>query len=154
MKLDHSSSLINAFHYLAISPRAPCKHTILRSLQRTTWTKYAPMDIHGARAFSATSRKDGNWLEPSLDRTRKMAKGRVRVATGGSVKGTTVAWGDFGLRMKDHDRRISAKQLKVAESTIKDRLRGEKYRLYARVCCNVGVFVSGNEVCCRSTAKR
>ena len=75
-----------------------------------------------------------------------MAKGRPRVPTGGSSKGTTVVWGDWGLRMKDHDRRISAKQLKTAEDTIKTRLRGEKFRLYKRKCCNVGVFVSGNEV--------
>lgn len=75
-----------------------------------------------------------------------MMKGRPRVATGGSTKGTTVIWGDFGLRMIDHHRRISAAQLKLADDTIKRRLRGEKYRLYKRVACNVGVFVSGNEV--------
>ena len=73
-------------------------------------------------------------------------KGRPRVATGGSVKGTTVVWGDYGLRMYDHHRRITAKQLKVAEDTIKQRLRGQKYRLYKRVNCNIGVFYSGNEV--------
>jgi ribosomal protein L16/L10AE len=75
-----------------------------------------------------------------------MMKGRPRVPTGGSSKGTTVQWGDYGLRMCDHHRRISAAQLKTAEDTIKQRLRGEKYRLYKRVACNVGVFVSGNEV--------
>jgi len=75
-----------------------------------------------------------------------MAKGRPRVATGGSTKGTTVIWGDYGLRMWDHHRRISAAQLKLAEDTIKRRLRGQKYRLLKRVACNVGVYVSGNEV--------
>lgn len=75
-----------------------------------------------------------------------MAKGRARVATGGSTKGTTVIWGDFGLRMTDKQRRISAKSLKVAEDTIKTRLRGQKYRIYKRKCCNVGVYVSGNEM--------
>lgn len=75
-----------------------------------------------------------------------MAKGRPRVATGGSTKGTTVIWGDYGLRMVDHQRRISAKHLKMAEDTIKVRLRGEKYRIYKRKCCNVGVYISGNEV--------
>lgn len=75
-----------------------------------------------------------------------MAKGRPRVPTGGSVKGTTVIWGDFGIRMVDHDRRISAKHLKMAEDTIKTRLRGERFRLYKRKCCNVGVYASGNDV--------
>jgi hypothetical protein len=51
--------------------------------------------------------------------------------------------------MWDHHRRISAAQLKVAEDTIKSRLRGQRYRLYKRVACNVGVFVSGNEVRCQ-----
>ncbi|VBB78099.1 Putative mitochondrial LSU ribosomal protein L16 precursor [Podospora comata] len=75
-----------------------------------------------------------------------MMKGRPRVPTGGSTKGTTVVWGDYGLRMCDHGRRISAKHFKMAEDTIKARLRGQKYRLYKRKCCNVGVFISGNEM--------
>lgn len=75
-----------------------------------------------------------------------MAKGRPRVATGGSTKGTTVMIGDYGLRMIDHHRTITAAQLKLAESTIKQRLRGQRYRLYMRVNCNVGVYISGNEV--------
>lgn len=54
--------------------------------------------------------------------------------------------GDYGLRMTDHHRRISAQQLKLAETTIKQRLRGQRYRLYTRVNCNIGVYVSGNEV--------
>lgn len=98
------------------------------------------------RLFSATAIQAGSWLEPNIPRKKKMFKGRCRVPTGGSTKGTTVVWGDYGLRMCDHDRRISAAQLKTAEDTIKQRLRGQKYRLYKRVACNVGVFVSGNEV--------
>jgi len=47
--------------------------------------------------------------------------------------------------MRDHDRRISAAQLKIAEETIKKRLRGMKYRLYMRVAANIGVYTSGNE---------
>ncbi len=98
------------------------------------------------RPFSASAVARGTWLEPSINRQKRMMKGRPRVATGGSVKGTTVVWGDYGLRMRDHHRRISAKQLKVAEDTIKQRLRGQRYRLYKRVNCNIGVFISGNEV--------
>jgi len=48
--------------------------------------------------------------------------------------------------MKDKQRRISAKQFQLAETTIKNRLRGEKFRLYKRVTCQTGVYVSGNEV--------
>lgn len=48
--------------------------------------------------------------------------------------------------MRDHDRRISAAQLANGAETIKKRLRGLKYRLYTRVCANIGVYTSGNEV--------
>jgi len=62
------------------------------------------------------------------------------------MRGTTVVWGDWGLRMKDHDRNISAKQLKVAEDTIRRRLRGERYKLYTRVSANIGVYIKGSGV--------
>ena len=62
------------------------------------------------------------------------------------MRGTTVVWGDYGLRMRDHDRRISAHQLRVAEETIKKRLRGMKFRLYMRIAANIGVYTSGNDV--------
>jgi ribosomal protein L16 len=47
--------------------------------------------------------------------------------------------------MRDHDRRVSATQLKIADETIKKRLRGLKYRLYHRVSANIGVYTSGND---------
>ncbi|KAK8094564.1 ribosomal protein L10e/L16 [Apiospora hydei] len=69
------------------------------------------------RLFSVTASRAGNWLEPNIKRTQKMMKGGP-------------AW----------------PRLKIAEDAIKLRLRGEKYRLYKRVCCNIGVFTSGNEM--------
>lgn len=65
--------------------------------------------------------------------------------TGGSTRGTTLVWGDYGIRLLDHDRRISAAQLKNGEETIRKRLRGMKYRLYTRISANIGVYTSGNE---------
>ena len=62
------------------------------------------------------------------------------------MRGTTVVWGDYGLRMKDHDRRVSAKQLKNAEETINRRLRGERFKLYKRVSANIGVYTKGSDV--------
>lgn len=61
------------------------------------------------------------------------------------MRGTTVVMGDYGLRMCDHDRRVSASQLSIGAEAIKKRLRGQKYRLYTRVCANIGVYTSGNE---------
>ena len=129
-----SSEFLSAFGRLAIRPRASSSLVL------------PPVSPPTARNFSTTRPAFGSWLEPNIDRTKKMARGRPRVPTGGSTKGTTVIWGDYGLRLRDHHRRISAQQLKLAEDVIKNKLRGQKFRLYKRVCCNVGVYTSGNDV--------
>ncbi|MCJ1407951.1 mitochondrial ribosomal large subunit component [Ptychographa xylographoides] len=97
------------------------------------------------RAFSSTP-STLDWLAPKRGHKVKSRKGRPRVPTGGSTRGTTVVWGDYGLRMRDHDRRISAKAFQIGADTIKKRLRGLKYKFYTRVCANIGVYTSGNEV--------
>lgn len=144
MKAFGAPALLRSFQRLSLCGSSP-----LQRLEALASRSPAPVTLrvrHHGRQFSTTQPSLGNWLEPSFDRKKKMSKGRPRVPTGGSSKGTTVIWGDYGLRMASHDQRISAKQLKLAEDTIKLRLRGEKYRLYKRKCCNVGVYVSGNEV--------
>lgn len=145
MKPTNSSAFFNAFQGLSLGGSSSLRQ-LRAPLQNSTIAPDAARRLQNERSFSTTAPAFGNWLEPNIDRKKKMAKGRPRVPTGGSVKGTTVIWGDYGLRMKDHDRRISAKHLKMAEDTIKTRLRGEKFRLYKRKCCNVGVYVSGNDV--------
>ncbi|KAK1749985.1 mitochondrial 54S ribosomal protein YmL47 [Echria macrotheca] len=146
MKHHASSALLSAFQALRISPAAALRPSLAPASSRLVPRPSSFTVAPHVRLFSATATHAGSWLEPRLNRKKKMMKGRPRVPTGGSTKGTTVVWGDYGLRMWDHHRRISAAQLKLAEDTIKKRLRGEKYRLYKRVACNVGVFVSGNEM--------
>jgi len=153
MRPNSSLALVSAFQALRISTPATQNAVRPAILSATTtgllnFAKSSSPQLQSqhVRLFSVTAMREGNWLEPNIKRTQKMRKGRPRVPTGGSTKGTTVVWGDYGLRMCDHHRRISAAQLKVAADTIKQRLRGEKYRLYTRVAANVGVFVSGNEV--------
>ena len=97
------------------------------------------------RTFSSSS-PYLSWLQPKRGHQSKSRKGRPRVPTGGSTRGTTIVWGDWGIRMTDHDRRVSAAQLSIGAETIKKRLRGLKYRLYTRICANIGVYTSGNEV--------
>ncbi|EGS22902.1 mitochondrial 54S ribosomal protein uL16m [Thermochaetoides thermophila DSM 1495] len=153
MRPNSSLALVSAFQALRISTPATQNAVRPAILSATTtgllnFAKSSSPQLQSqhVRLFSVTAMREGNWLEPNIKRTQKMRKGRPRVPTGGSTKGTTVVWGDYGLRMCDHHRRISAAQLKVAADTIKQRLRGEKYRLYTRVAANVGVFVSGNEM--------
>lgn len=96
--------------------------------------------------FSNTTIRFGNWLLPSKHEEKKSRKGRPRVHTGGSSRGTTVVWGDYGLRMCDHHRRIPSSALKIGEDAIKVRLKGMRYRFYKRICANIGVYTKGNEV--------
>ncbi|KAG9236409.1 ribosomal protein L10e/L16 [Amylocarpus encephaloides] len=98
------------------------------------------------RPFSSSTSRQGNWLLPTKPEKKRSRKGRPRVPTGGSSRGTTVVWGNYGLRMCDHHRRVSAAQLKIGEEAIKVRLKGLRYRLYKRVCASIGVYSSGNEV--------
>jgi hypothetical protein len=98
------------------------------------------------RPFSSTASRGGNWLLPTAPEKKRSRKGRPRVPTGGSARGTTMVWGDYGLRMCDHHRRVSAAQLKNGEEAIKVRLKGMRYRLYKRVCASIGVYSKGNEV--------
>ncbi|KAL5340740.1 ribosomal protein L10e/L16 [Aspergillus crustosus] len=123
--------------YLA-RPQLACFQST--SLGLRTPTSVLPL----SRCFSTTS-PAFDWLTPKFQERSRSPKGRPHVATGGSTRGTTVVWGEWGLRMKDHDRRLPASSLKIAEETIKKRLRGMKYTLYKRVSANIGVYTKGNE---------
>ncbi|KAK0861161.1 39S ribosomal protein L16, mitochondrial [Friedmanniomyces endolithicus] len=126
----------------SFTTRACCLQSALRALVSSSTT--TPTSSPQSRIFS-TSRPTLNWLLPKSGESSKSRKGRPHVATGGSTRGTTLVWGDYGLRLRDHDRRISASQLKIADATIRQRLRGLKYRLYHRVSANIGVYTSGND---------
>lgn len=144
MKLGNISSFAAQFERLSLTstPLRPiCSLSTQRPSSKTQTSSRIP-----SRPFSSTSMRAGNWLLPTQPEKKRSRKGRPRVPTGGSARGTTLVWGDFGLRMCDHHRRVSAAQLKNGEEAIKIRLKGMRYRLYKRVCASIGVYSSGNEV--------
>lgn len=61
-------------------------------------------------------------LVPRRTKYRKAHKGRTPIAIGGSTKGTTLEWGDYGLRVNEAVR-LSAKHLEVAEAALKRGLK-------------------------------
>jgi hypothetical protein len=144
MKLRSIPSFAAQFERLSLSsiPNRP-----LSTLFATHSSNRTSILQNASRPFSSTAIRAGNWLLPTAPEKKRSRKGRPRVPTGGSSRGTTVVWGDYGLRMCDHHRRVSAAQLKIGEEAIKVRLKGMRYRLYTRVCANIGVYSSGNEVC-------
>jgi hypothetical protein len=147
MKLRNLSSFTAQFKKLSIAstPLRP----LCSTLSYPTSNKSSPSNgtSISRRPFSSTTSRAGNWLLPTMPEKKRSRKGRPRVPTGGSSRGTTIVWGDYGLRMCDHHRRVSASQLKIGEEAIKVRLKGMRYRLYKRVCASIGVYSSGNEVC-------
>jgi len=145
MKLLNVSSFTSQFERLSIASNPLRSVSILSQATKLASTSNTRA-IESRRPFSSTAVRSGNWLLPTTAEKKRSRKGRPRVPTGGSARGTTLVWGEYGLRMRDHHRRVSALQLKNGEDAIKIRLKGMRYRLYKRVCCSIGVYSSGNEV--------
>lgn len=61
-------------------------------------------------------------LVPRKTKYRKAHKGRIPIALGGSTKGTTLEWGEYGLRVNEPCR-LSAKHLETAEAALKRGLK-------------------------------
>ncbi|KXN82255.1 54S ribosomal protein L16, mitochondrial [Leucoagaricus sp. SymC.cos] len=87
-----------------------------------------------------------NQLAPKSVKYVKRFKGRIPIPTGGSTKGTTLAYGDWGIRIKGNGARLTAKQLMTVEEVIKKKLKVIKgAKVYLRVFPDIPVCVKGNE---------
>lgn len=82
---------------------------------------------------------------PRYKRIRKAFKGRVTVRTGGSVKGNSLEFGEYGLRLKSNGLRMKAIQLQEADKVIKREIRPSNGQLITRFTCNTPVCVKGNQ---------
>lgn len=102
--------------------------------------KPAPMTF----PFGSQQRWASN-LGPRRTKYRKAHKGRVAFPTGGSVKGTTVSQGIYGIRTLEPCR-LSATQLSAAETALKRKLKVVRgSQVFMRVFPDVPVCVKGNE---------
>ncbi|KAF9059773.1 ribosomal protein L10e/L16 [Rhodocollybia butyracea] len=85
-------------------------------------------------------------LAPRQVKYIKRHKGVIPIPIGGSIKGTTLAFGQWGLRIKGNGVRFSAKQLTTAEDVIKRKLKVLKgTKVYLRVFPDIPVCIKGNE---------
>ncbi|CCD22688.1 mitochondrial 54S ribosomal protein uL16m NDAI_0A05330 [Naumovozyma dairenensis CBS 421] len=83
---------------------------------------------------------------PRYKDQKKKQKGRVPVRVGGSIKGSTLQFGTFGMRLKSEGTRLTADQLKAADTALMRYVRPlNNGQLWRRLCCNVAVCVKGNE---------
>jgi ribosomal protein L16 len=81
-------------------------------------------------------------LAPRKVKHIKRHKGRIPIPIGGSIKGTTLAFGEWGIRIKGNGARFSAKQLTTAEEVIKRKIKIIKgCKVYRRVFPDIPVCV-------------
>jgi hypothetical protein len=81
-------------------------------------------------------------LAPKQVQHIKRHKGRIPIPIGGSIKGTTLAYGAWGIRIKGDGARISAKQLTTAEEAIKRKIKVIKgSKVYMRVFPDIPVCI-------------
>src|SRR6266404_6066616 len=72
----------------------------------------------------------------------KRHKGVIPIPIGGSVKGSTLAYGDWGIRIKGEGARFSAKQLKSAEEVVKRKIKTVKgAKVFLRVFPDIPVCI-------------
>ncbi|KAF9652309.1 ribosomal protein L16 [Thelephora ganbajun] len=85
-------------------------------------------------------------LAPRKVKYIKRHKGVIPIPIGGSTKGTTLAYGEWGLRIKGNGVRLTAKQLQTAEEVIKRKIKQVKgSKVYLRVFPDIPVCIKGNE---------
>jgi Ribosomal protein L16p/L10e len=81
-------------------------------------------------------------LAPKKTQFIKRHRGVIPIPTGGSIKGTTLAFGDYGLRIKGNGVRLTAKQLHTAEEVIRRIIKTVKgSRVWVRVFPDIPVCV-------------
>ncbi|KIK80457.1 hypothetical protein PAXRUDRAFT_158657 [Paxillus rubicundulus Ve08.2h10] len=85
-------------------------------------------------------------IAPRKVKYAKRQKGRIPIPTGGSTRGTTLAYGEYGIRIKGQGVRFTAKQLMTAEEVIKRAIKVVKgAKVYMRVFPDIPVCIKGNE---------
>jgi ribosomal protein L16/L10AE len=106
-----------------------------------------PVKFEDMLSIVVTIRIIFDFLEPRRVRNRTTHKGVIPCRTGGSTKGTTMQYGDYGLRIIARGRPLSAKQLETADNILRKALKDVKgSRIYYRYACGRAVCKKGNEV--------
>ena len=95
-----------------------------------------------------TASRASSQLAPRNVKFLKRHKGILPIPIGGSIKGTTLAFGQWGIRIKGNGARLSAKQLQTVEETIKRKIKPIKgARVWLRVFPDIPVCI---KVCLRN----
>ncbi|KAJ3371908.1 mitochondrial ribosomal large subunit component [Allomyces arbusculus] len=133
-------ALTNAFRRLAVAPAA----TAVR-LPALATPALAAVPIAATPQLAPQRRHAGEVVNPRKVRFRKAHKGRIPLPIGGSTAGTTLVYGDYGIRLREGGR-LTAKQLEAARRVIRRKIRIVKgSEMWLRVFPDVPVTSKGNE---------
>lgn len=96
--------------------------------------------------ITTTSVRFASNFAPRRTKHRKAQKGKIPLPTGGSTKGTTVEFGEYGLRIKE-GARLTGRQLTAVYNTLRRKLKTVKNaQIWMRVFPDIPVTTKGNEV--------
>ncbi|KAI0725725.1 mitochondrial ribosomal protein L16 [Fomitopsis betulina] len=85
-------------------------------------------------------------LAPKRVKYLKRHKNLMPIPIGGSTKGTTLAYGEYGIRIKENGMRLTAKQLMSAEEAIRRAIKPIKgAKVYLRVFPDIPVCIKFTE---------
>lgn len=135
------------------------QHTVRMAASMRGWSACCGFTGSSASNLASTSTSTSAWralpsttatyqqarsrttLAPRRTKYRKAFKGRIPVKTGGSITGTLLEHGDFGIRVTQ-ETRLSAKQLQSASDALKRGIKPVKgARVYLRVFPDIPVCI-------------
>ncbi|KZS89271.1 ribosomal protein L16 [Sistotremastrum niveocremeum HHB9708] len=129
-----------------LRPSFPSLSSLSSSLPRLPAFLSSSTPSTSSPAQRLTGIRHRSQLAPRSIKYIKRHKGIIPIPTGGSIKGTTLSFGQYGIRIKGNGARLSAKQLGVAEEVIKRKIKSVKgAKVWMRVFPDVPVCVKGNE---------
>ncbi|THH09559.1 hypothetical protein EW145_g1921 [Phellinidium pouzarii] len=111
---------------------------------------FSQLRLHASPSRTASSPltfvRHRTQLAPRKVKWVKRQKGTIPIPIGGSTRGTTLAYGEWGIRIKGNGARFTAKQLETVQELIKRKLKVIKgAKVFLRVFPDVPVCIKGNE---------
>lgn len=130
----------------------PSARSLLAAIRPSTWSSPFGAALNApSLALSPASlvfARQRHQFAPRQVKFLKRHKGVLPIPVGGSTKGTTLAYGDWGIRVKGNGMRITAKQLKSADEALRRKLRPIKgAKVYMRVFPDVPVCIKVRPPC-------
>ncbi|GAO47960.1 ribosomal protein L16 [Saitoella complicata NRRL Y-17804] len=143
--LRSARSLLASSRAAIAAPSMTCRG-ISTSLLRTSTPSIRPTAFTTPKIQTKVSVRHASTYTPRRTKHKKAHKGRIPVRIGGSTKGTTIVFGEYGIRLMSEGERMTAKQLQTAEAIIKRKIKVVKgARIFQRLHTDLPVCTKGNE---------